>query len=133
MKKELSIFEASDYKRYLLSKVGSPNQKKGVKSAIARALGCQPTYITHILTGHANLNLEQAEILNGFFAHSKEESQIFLLMVLRDRAGTHTLKTNFQEQINHILSNRLVLTKRLGQKNFYQKRIDLFSTALGIT
>lgn len=38
-------------------------------------------------------------------------------MVLRDRAGTHTLKSNFQEQIDQILSNRLVLTKRLGQKN----------------
>lgn len=117
MKKQLEIFESADYKQYLLTKVGGPNQKKGVKSAMARALGCQPTYITHVLTGHANLSLEQAEILNRFFAHTKEEGQVFLLMVLRDRAGTHTLKAGFQEQIDLILSNRLVLTKRLGQKN----------------
>ncbi len=38
-------------------------------------------------------------------------------MVLRDRAGTHTLKANFQDQIDHILSNRMILTKRLGQRN----------------
>jgi uncharacterized protein (TIGR02147 family) len=117
MKKQSSIFESKDYKQYLRSQVGGPTQKKGVKSAMARALGCQPTYITHILNGNANLSLEQAEALNSFFAHTKEEGQIFLLMVLRDRSGTHTLQSNFQEQIDRILANRLVLTQRLGQRN----------------
>ena len=117
MNEPLTIFESEDYKHYLRGKVGGPRQKKGVKSAMARALGCQPTYITHVLSGHANLSLEQAESLNAFFAHTKEESQVFLLMVLRDRAGTHTLKSNFQEQINQLLENRMVLTKRLGQRN----------------
>ncbi len=117
MKKQLEVFEAKNYKQYLESKVGGSHQKKGVKSAMARSLGCQPTYITHVLKGHANLSLEQAETLNTFFAHTKEEGQVFLLMVLRDRAGTHTLKANFQGQIDHILSNRMILTNRLGQRN----------------
>jgi len=117
MTDQKAIFEYTDYKEYLRSKVGGPHQKKGVKSAIARALGCQPTYITHVLNAHANLSLEQAEAINTFFAHTKDESQMFLLMVLRDRAGTHTLKANFQEQIEQLQANRLVLTKRLGQRN----------------
>lgn len=117
MKEKVDIFDCNDYKQYLRSKVGGPKQKKGVKSAMARALGCQPTYISHVLNGHANLSLEQAETLNTFFAHTKEEGQIFLLMVLRDRAGTHTLKAHFQEQIAQILANRMVLSKRLGQRN----------------
>ncbi len=117
MAEQKTVFEYDDYKEYLRSKVGGPHQKKGVKSAIARALGCQPTYVTHILNAHANLSLEQAEALNTFFAHTKEEGQLFLLMVLRDRAGTHTLKAHFQEQINQIHTSRLVLTKRLGQRN----------------
>jgi uncharacterized protein (TIGR02147 family) len=117
MPEPLSVFDSPDYKAYLRSKVGGATQKKGVKSAMARALGCQPTYITHVLSGHANLSLEQAEAMNRFLAHSREEAQVFLLLVLRDRAGTHTLKANFQEQIDAILANRLVLTKRLGQRN----------------
>jgi len=117
MTKQVSIFECSDYREYLQSKTGDPTLKKGVKSAMARALGCQPTYITHVLSGRANLSLEQAELANKFFAHAKDEGQVFLLMVLRDRSGTHTLKANFQEQIDAILANRLVLTKRLGQRN----------------
>lgn len=84
---------------------------------MARALNCQPTYITSVLYGAANLSLEQAEALNSFFAHTKEESQFFLLMVSRDRAGTQSLKVHFQEQCDQILKARLVLTKRLGQQN----------------
>ncbi len=117
MNKLFDIFESKNYKQYLHSKVGGANQKKGVKSAISRALGCKATYISHVLNGSANFSIEQAEILNHFFAHTKEESQFFLLMILRDRAGTYTLKKHFQEQLDQILKNRLTLTKRLGQKN----------------
>jgi uncharacterized protein (TIGR02147 family) len=117
MNEQKSILDFNDYKEYLRSKVGGPRQKKGVKSAMARALGCQPTYITHVLNAHANLSLEQAEAVNSFFAHTKEEGQLLILLVLRDRAGTHTLKTNFQEQIDQLRASRLVLTKRLGQRN----------------
>ena len=117
MSKLITVFESGDYKEYLRSKVGGPTQKKGVKSAMARAMGCQPTYITHILSGHANLSLEQAEALNDYFGHTKEEAQVFLLLVLRERAGTQSLKTHFQDQIDAILASRMVLTKRLGQRN----------------
>ncbi|HMN68945.1 MAG TPA: TIGR02147 family protein [Bdellovibrionales bacterium] len=117
MKSENSLFGSDDYKDYLRSRVGKPGQRKGVKSAMARALNCQPTYITSVLYGAANLSLEQAEALNSFFAHTKEESQFFLLMVSRDRAGTQSLKSHFQEQCDQILKARLVLTKRLGQQN----------------
>lgn len=117
MADQRTLFEVADYKEYLRTKAGGAHQKKGVKSAMARALGCQPTYITHVLSGHANLSLEQAEALNVFFAHTKEESRFFLLMVLRDRAGTHTLREDFQEQMDQLLAGRMVLTKRLGQRN----------------
>jgi uncharacterized protein (TIGR02147 family) len=129
MADQKTVFEYEDYKEYLRSKVGGPHQKKGVKSAMARALGCQPTYVTHILNAHANLSLEQAEALNTFFAHTKEEGQLFLLMVLRERAGTHTLKAHFQEQIDQIHASRLVLTKRLGQRNTLteEKRTAFYS------
>lgn len=117
MNTESNLFESVDYKAYLCSRVGEAGQRKGVKSAMARALNCQPTYITSVLYSSANLSLEQAEALNSFFAHTKEESQFFLLMVSRDRAGTQTLKAHFQEQCDQILKSRLILTKRLGQHN----------------
>ncbi|QLY25771.1 TIGR02147 family protein [Bdellovibrio sp. KM01] len=112
-----SIFDFSDYRSYLEAKTGAPGTRKGVKAAMAKALHCQPTYISQVLHEKAHLSLEQAEILNGFFSHSKEEAFYFLLLVQKDRAGTKALREFFQEQIDEALRRRLVLTKRLGPKD----------------
>ncbi|MGZ3775863.1 MAG: TIGR02147 family protein [Pseudobdellovibrionaceae bacterium] len=111
-----SIFDFSDYKSYLEAKTGASGTRKGVKAAIAKAINCQPTYVSQVLHGKAHLSLEQAEILNGFFSHSKEEAFYFLLLVQKDRAGSKALRDFFHEQIDEVLRKRLVLTKRLGAK-----------------
>lgn len=115
MNKE-SVFEFSSYKSYLEAKTGAEGTRKGVKASMAKALSCQPTYISQVLHGKAHLSLEQAEILNGFFSHSKEEGFFFLLLIQKDRSGTKSLRDFFQEQLDEALRKRLVLTKRLGPK-----------------
>lgn len=109
-----NVFQFSSYKAYLHSRTGSAHSKPGIKSALARALGCQATYISQILHDKAHLSLEQAELANEFFSHSKEESSFFLLLVQKDRAGTRSLARHFQEQIDQVLSRRSILTSRLG-------------------
>ncbi len=111
-----SLFSFSNYKSYLEAKTGAEGTRKGVKAAMAKSLSCQPTYISQVLHGKAHLSLEQAEILNGFFSHSKEEGFFFLVLVQKDRAGTKALREFFQEQIEEALRKRLVLTMRLGPK-----------------
>lgn len=111
-----SVFEYSSYKSYLGAKAGATGTRRGVKMAMAKAINCQPTYVSQVLHGKAHLSLEQAEILNGFFSHSRDEAFFFLLLVQKDRAGTRTLRDFFQEQIEDVLKKRLILTKRLGAK-----------------
>ena len=111
-----SVFEFQHYKPYLRLKTGPVGTKKGIKSALAEALGCQSTYLSQILHANADLSLEQADRCNAFFGHAKEESAFFLLLVQKDRAGTVSLARHFEEQIDEILRRRLVLTKRLGEK-----------------
>ena len=111
-----SIFDFSDYRAYLESKTGAGGTRTGVKASIAKTLSCQPTYVSQIIHGRANLSLEQAQTLNDFFSHSKEEALFFLLLVQKDRAGTRALVAHFQELIDEMLRKRLVLTKRLGPK-----------------
>lgn len=111
-----SLFEFTDYKAYLRARTGAGSARKGIKSALAKALNVQPTYISQILHGHAHLSLEQAEALNGFFGHSKEEGDFFYLLLLKDRAGTKTLAHHFQEQLDAILKRRLIVVQRLGER-----------------
>jgi uncharacterized protein (TIGR02147 family) len=118
---EKGIYEYSEYKAYLEKKVGSRGQRKGLKSKLAKALHCQPTYISQVLHGNAHLSLEQSQALNEFFGHTKEEGQYFLLLVQKDRAGTVSLRRHFEEQLQSMLQRRMVLTERLGKKQELSK------------
>jgi uncharacterized protein (TIGR02147 family) len=112
---EKNIYEFKTYKDYLRARAGQKGTRKGIKTALARLMNCQPTYLSQILHAHAHLSLEQAEKINSYFEHTKEESLFFLLLVQKDRAGTQTLTKHFQEQIDELLKKRLVITHRLGK------------------
>lgn len=112
-----AIYEFRSYKEYLVSRAGGKRSRRGEKIAIAKAAGCQPTYVSQVLYGRAHLSLEQAERLNAHLHHTKEESLFFLLLVQKDRAGTKPLERFFQEQMDAILAKRLVFTERLGAKH----------------
>ena len=111
-----SVFEFSSYKSYLLASTGGKSARRGEKMALARASKCQPTYISQVLYGKAELSLEQAERLNHYFAHGKEEALYFLLLVQKGRAGTQPLRNIFEAQLEDMLAKRLDLTERLGKK-----------------
>ena len=114
---EKQIYDFSDYKAYLQAKVGAKSARRGLKSAMAKALSCQPTYISQVLNGHAHLSSEQAADLNEFLNHNKDESHFFLLLLQKDRAGKKNLKKYYQDQMQEVLDRRLNLTKRLGTQN----------------
>ncbi|NUM88160.1 MAG: TIGR02147 family protein [Bdellovibrionales bacterium] len=112
-----SIFDFRDYKSYLAWRTGPRERRMGEKAAMARALHVQPTYVTQVVHGAAHLSLEQAECLSAHFGFSEEESHYLMLLVLRGRAGTNSLRNYFDRQIDGVLQNRLVLTNRLGAPN----------------
>jgi uncharacterized protein (TIGR02147 family) len=110
------VFDFESYKAYLAYRVGGPRQRRGLKSLIAKTLKCQPTYVSQVLNGNSDFSPEQAEVLNRFFGHSREESAFFLLLVQKERAGTRSLKEFLQSQINEMLSDRMVISRRIDQK-----------------
>ncbi len=115
------IFEFKSYKAYLTQHLGSIGRRKGLKSALAKAINCQPTYISQILNGNAHMSLEQAEATNSFLNHSKDESHFFMLLVQHEKAGTKPLKEYFYGQIQSCLNDRMVLTKRVGKAKTLSK------------
>jgi uncharacterized protein (TIGR02147 family) len=112
--KHLLVFNFKTYKDYLRTLVGPKNRRSGIKSSIARALKCQATYVSQVLYSQADLSLEQAEALSGYLGHTSDEQKFFLTLVQKDRAGSKTLKSFFDEQLNEMLERRLVLSHRLG-------------------
>lgn len=76
-------------------------------------MGCQRAYVSQVLHGKAQFNLEQADRLNSFLEHSEDEAYFFLLQVELARAGTKSLQAAIQRQMQKQIDARLVLKNRL--------------------
>jgi uncharacterized protein (TIGR02147 family) len=112
-----SVFEYDSFKRYLRDYIRAQvGHGRGFKSKMAKALNCHMTYVSQVLNKDANFSLEQADELNSFLGHTKDESHYFLLLVQLERAGTTSLKNKFKEQIATIHEKRLVLKDRVDIK-----------------
>jgi uncharacterized protein (TIGR02147 family) len=112
---DVTVFEFTQYKDYLVERLGGIGKRKGLRLAIARALQCQPTFVSQVLNGHAHFSLEQAEKISRFFGHSEDEQEYFFLLIQKERSGTAELKRYHAQKIAQLLGKRQILTHRLGK------------------
>jgi uncharacterized protein (TIGR02147 family) len=109
-----TLFEYSNYKHFLNDTVESqPNGGRGFKRKIALAAGCQPAYVSHVLSGEYDFSCEQGEAISRFLGHTREETEYFILLVNYARAGTHHLKQFFQKTLNSKAEHYLALKNRV--------------------
>jgi uncharacterized protein (TIGR02147 family) len=111
---EKTIFDFEDYKKYLeFWARAQAHQGHGTRKAFAEAIGCQTAYISQVLNGANHLSLEQADRLNSFLSHSRDEANYFLLLVQLARAGTKSLEGHFHAQLKKIHEERDQLKNRI--------------------
>lgn len=111
----LSIYEFKDYKKYLEARIArAPNQGRGQRKLLAEAVGCQTPFITHVLSGDYHFSLEQAEACSRWLGLNDSETEFFLLMVIRQRAGTRGLENLASRQLSNRREEEAVLKKRLN-------------------
>ncbi|MGK5084243.1 TIGR02147 family protein [Bdellovibrionota bacterium FG-1] len=109
---DLSIFESTDYKRYLTEV--DESRPRGFRKALAQATHCQTAYISHVLNGSGHFNLEQAEATSRFLEMGRDETRFFLMLVEHNRAGTPSLRRVLGEQMDEMRERHLSLRKRVG-------------------
>ncbi|MGK5089360.1 TIGR02147 family protein, partial [Bdellovibrionota bacterium FG-2] len=109
---DLSIFEFTDYKRYLTEV--DEARPRGFRKALAQATQCQTAYISHVLNGSGHFNLEQAEATARFLEMGRDETRFFLMLVEYNRAGTPSLRRVLSEQMDEMRERHLSLRKRVG-------------------
>jgi uncharacterized protein (TIGR02147 family) len=112
---DVSVFEVTQYKQYLIQRLGGFRSRKGLRLAVAKTLNCQPTFVSQVLNGDAHFSLEQAEKVSRFLGHTEDEREYFFLLIQKERAGTPELREYYATKIGHLLAKRQVLTHRLGK------------------
>lgn len=116
-----TIYDFAHYKDFLVHHMGPKRQRRGLNAALAQALRCQPTFISHVVRGTAELSQEQAEAAGRFFGLQKEDLAFFLLLVQRDRAGSPELRALVHEQIEERLASRAKVGSRVANANALNK------------
>lgn len=117
-----NIFEFSSFRDFLTELVGPKNKRSGAKGQIASALKCQSSYISRVLSGLADLSLEQADSLATYLNLIPDERDFLLLLLSKDRAGSHSLKQHFSKKIDLLLKNQQSVREKLKvQENLAEK------------
>jgi uncharacterized protein (TIGR02147 family) len=112
-----SIFTYRNYKSFLNDKIeGLPNQGHGVKTALSNAVGCQRSYLTHVLRGDAHLNSDQAVLTARYFGLNEVEGDYLMHMVLSERAASKDLKAHYEARLNSLLNDHYLLKNRVKIK-----------------
>lgn len=96
------LLAAKDYRAFLRAVVAEEGKERGYRKRLADQAGCQPAYLSQVLKGSVELTPEQAERLCGFWAFDREESEIFLTLVLLGRSGTAGLRERFQQKLSDL-------------------------------
>ena len=108
----------SDYRKFLVTALDSgAEQKRGARARLSESIGCQPSYLSQVFKGQADLSLEQADRANRFFEHTDEESEYFLLLVSLGRAGSESLREQLGRQAKRIRDRHQTAGHRLATKD----------------
>lgn len=111
------VWEFQNYREYLVAKLGPEGRRSGARKELAAAIQVHTTYVSQVLKGKAEFSLEQGEATNGHFGHTEDEGEYFLLLLLKERAGTTKLRARFESKIRKMRENRLNISQRLSTEN----------------
>ena len=127
----MNIFDYSNYRSFLCDYLkNQPKKGHGLRSKWATAIGCQVAYVSHVMNEKNDFSLEQIESLSRHLGLSKEETEFFIFLAEKERAGTIQLKNFFtnilQEKIKlrEDVRNRMKIKENLSiedQAVYYSK------------
>lgn len=82
---------------------------------LASFMSVHPTFVSQVLAGTKEFNMEQSFAVANFLELTIIERKYFLLLVQKDRAGSKELKDYFKAELEEIKSSLLMVSKRLKE------------------
>lgn len=117
------LLNFADYRDYLKAHIKTlPNKGRGELSKIAQHLRVNTTWISQILSGAKQFNIDQAVELGAYLDLSDIEIEYFILLIQSERAATHKARAFLKKKIESIksesmkLQNQITFEKSLNDK-----------------
>lgn len=100
----MTFFEEEDYLEIIRMQMREFGRKRGYQTQLAREAGCQVSYFSQVLSGRAQLSMEQAAGLAAFWKFDELKTDYFIALVALHRAGTQALKDKITRDIQRLRS-----------------------------
>jgi uncharacterized protein (TIGR02147 family) len=111
-----SVFKYDNYKLFLNNYVTHKDAPRGLRSAWAKAMGCQAAYLSHVLKSNAELTEDHTFKLTQYLQFSKTEAAYLMTLVRMARAGTPELRKYLEKERQEILAETKKTLSRLDSK-----------------
>ena len=109
------IFTYTNYKTFFNDYCDQEKSaRRGIKGALAQAMGCQASYLSQVLKGSTHLNLEHAMGAADFMGLTDAETEYLLLLVEYARAGSHKLANFLEAKIRKQQKDKTTLKERFA-------------------
>lgn len=113
----MNIFDFSDYKAYVNHRIAMlPKKGRGEYQKLAGLLGTHSSMISHVFKGEAHLSVEQALKIAGHYFLNELETDAFVTMIQKDRAGDRPTKAYFQQKLKNLHERHLDLSERVDSR-----------------
>ncbi len=113
----MHLYDFNDYRQYLKSTFSGTGEGRGKRGALAIALNCQSSFLSQVFTDRAHLSLEHAIKVCDYLNFDEKESDYFMLLVQKGKAGNKKLENYFQNKLKKIKHARDQIDQRLKIKS----------------
>lgn len=109
------IYGARTYREFLRKSFPGKGDGRGRRGELARALKCQTSLISLVLTDRAHLNEDMAFATARFLGLGAAETEFFLLLYHHERAAGPALRQHYLSKIREAQAKREQVTERIGR------------------
>ncbi len=111
----MNIYNYTSYKKFL-SEYIKINSHRGLISEIAKAAGCDRTYISQVLGGKADLLPDHVIRLSHFLLLDEPAADYLLHLLLKDRSASTEAKKKFELKLEKLRNTGLELSQQVKSK-----------------
>ncbi len=111
------VYSYDDYKFFLKDKIDENKHVRGYKTDLAKAAGCQQSFLSHVLHSEVQLTPDHAYGLTQFWNFTSLEKEYFLLIVNLERVVSPSYKKYLIDRKSEIRAQHADITKRMKSKS----------------
>lgn len=113
MMKAVSVFSFRDYKEYLKNRIRHEPESWGLITRLAKAAGCQRTYLSRALNGPTHLTPDQVFGLSAYWQLSPDETEGLFALLEIGRTASASYRAHLESKFAGLKRRSESLSRRM--------------------